>query len=263
MLRRGETGDWVGRFSGHKGAIWRCDIDPTATRLITSSADYTARVWDCVNGQEVRKLDHGQVVRCSLLVPESTQLVTLAYKTIRLWDMRDKDCVSAVNTDRDYKQLVMCQEDAQLVYTRDDTSCISLMEVSTGKILHSRVLTSQLNQLSISHDGMLLLANHNTGITVLCEYSLDVLKEFKISGISYSAIHPSKEIIATSHNDNSICLTEFDTNTLIRTYAGLEASCQIEYSPDGEVIAVGTGNEVYLWPNTPGKKYGLWSGIES
>lgn len=41
MLRKGETGDWVGTFSGHTGAIWTCDIDSGATRLVTASADYT------------------------------------------------------------------------------------------------------------------------------------------------------------------------------------------------------------------------------
>jgi len=40
MMRDSTTGDWIGTWSGHKGAVWSCRLDPAAFLVGTASGEF-------------------------------------------------------------------------------------------------------------------------------------------------------------------------------------------------------------------------------
>lgn len=72
MLRDASTGDWIGTFSGHKGAVWSCRFDPTGCLAGTASGDFSVQVWDAITGSSLYSFPH--MVR-TLICEPSAELI--------------------------------------------------------------------------------------------------------------------------------------------------------------------------------------------
>ncbi|KAH9905480.1 WD40 repeat-like protein [Xylariomycetidae sp. FL2044] len=91
MLRDGQTGDWIGTFIGHKGAVWQARLSPDAATAATASADFSARIWDTHTGELLFSLQHDHIVRAVAYPPDNSDLVaTGGYeKKLRIFDLTE------------------------------------------------------------------------------------------------------------------------------------------------------------------------------
>ncbi|KAL1991725.1 hypothetical protein VTN49DRAFT_5033 [Thermomyces lanuginosus] len=90
MLRDGITGDWIGTFLGHKGAVWQARLSIDANVAATAAADFSAKVWDTHTGECLYTLSHNHIVRAvAFPIQNNPQVLATGgqEKKLRIFDL--------------------------------------------------------------------------------------------------------------------------------------------------------------------------------
>ncbi len=92
MLRNGETGDWIGTFEGHKGAVWSAHLNLRGTHAVTGSADFSACVWNAFTGDLLHTFQHKHIVRAVHFASGSPHILTAGHeKQVKIFDLNRPD----------------------------------------------------------------------------------------------------------------------------------------------------------------------------
>jgi hypothetical protein len=83
-----QTGDKLLELKGHTGTVNDVAVTPDGARIVTGSADRTARIWDARTGAELRRLTgHTRPVNSVAVTPDGARIVTSSEdRTARVWD---------------------------------------------------------------------------------------------------------------------------------------------------------------------------------
>nr|XP_015223505.1 PREDICTED: WD repeat-containing protein 88 isoform X2 [Lepisosteus oculatus] len=96
MLRRTPPAGTCGRIPikvlrGHTDAVSSCSFCFEDSRIVTSSHDRTAKLWDAESGVPLLVFDRGHsapITGCAL-TPDHNRLITASWdKTMKAWDMK-------------------------------------------------------------------------------------------------------------------------------------------------------------------------------
>lgn len=170
MLRDAISGDWIGTFTGHKGAVWSCRLDPQGYLAATASGDFNVKVWDAITGKELHTFSHKHIVKTCEFSQDSRFLATGGHEGIlRIYDLLDvfdakqlglKNTNTNTNTITDATPLMIpqCSEEkikiSKCVWLNDSTV---IAAGSDGKIRFWSVKTSQTdNDITLLSTGVLV-----------------------------------------------------------------------------------------------------------
>jgi len=268
MIRQGETGDWIGTFEGHKGAVWGVDINKDATKAATGAADFTAKVWDAQTGDEELSLVHKHIVKSVHFSSDGAALATGSNdKILRIYDLEQpsEPIVKFEGHTSGIKQVSYYPDNQKLVSCSDDKT-LRLWDTATGNMILKKEFTDSIGGLEISRDGSLITLAVGRKVVFLNANTLELEKEVSVPCAVYSAsLLKEKDIFVCGGEDLKLYKYDYTTGIETENFKGHFGPVHcVRFSPDGELYASGSEDgTLRLWQTEVGKTYGLWKCVDS
>eukprot|EP00898_Chlorokybus_atmophyticus_P000614 jgi/Chlat1/1553/Chrsp122S01808 len=252
MLRNGETGDWIGTFEGHKGAVWGACLDPPAMRAATGSADFSARVWDALAGEELHSFEHKHIVRCVDFAQNSSKLLTGGQeKLIRLFDLErpDAEPQRLEGSPAGIRVAVFHGNDSLVLTAVADTPGINVWDVRTGQRIRTLETKTPPTSLQVA-DGKYLVTADGKEVKFWDASSFALVKAHTMPVTTESAsFFPSKSKFVAAGEDMWVRLFDFNTGQELECNKGHHGPVHaVRFAPTGNSYASGSEDgTIRLW----------------
>ncbi|KAF9920989.1 hypothetical protein FBU30_009026 [Linnemannia zychae] len=269
MLRDGQTGDWIGTFIGHKGAVWSARMSTDVTKAVTASADFTAKVWDTYTGNILASFPHQHIVRGCDFSGDGSRIVTGGMeKKLRIFDLNRDDLagqpILAADGHTSVIRNVVWDGARNMILSSGDDMEIRVWDPRTFNQVHSCKMDGPIASMELSADGEYITSTTGKSVYFWDAQTYTLRKHIKTEyDVSAVSLHPNHtRFVAGGSSDLWVRIYDFDSGRELEVYKGHHGPVHtVSYSPDGELYATGSEDgTIRLWQTTPGKRYGLWQG---
>jgi len=271
-MLRDWTGDWIGTFLGHKGAVWSTKLSPDTSRAVTGSADFTAKVWDTYTGKVLHSFPHNHIVRTVAMAPDASHILTGGNeKKVRIFDLTQPESEplflnrpGGKESHEGMVKSVVWSEPSMGVSAGED-GVIRWWDLRSQEEVRSVTLPDPVLSMELSKATSKLVVTSGRDVSFL-SVAPGQYETFKVTlpyAPSSASLHPvlQDRFVAGSTADPWVRVYDMD-GVEREVYKGHHGPVHcVEYSPDGEMYATGSEDgTIRLWQTIPGKSYGLWQG---
>ncbi|XP_011498271.1 PREDICTED: serine-threonine kinase receptor-associated protein [Ceratosolen solmsi marchali] len=267
MLRQGDTGDWIGTFKGHKGAVWGVALNVDATKAASGAADFNAKVWDAIKGEEIHSFQHEHIVKSVDFSKDSVYLATASKeKIVRVFDLNKPEAEPQIFSGHTsgLRHVSFYENDTLLVSCAEDKT-MRVWDRHNGKEIRNLDFQSVPRSMEVSKDGSIITTTHSNIVTFWDSKELTKLREFTVpTQVNSASLHPDNSVFICGGEDLKMykfdCSTGVEIESLKGHFGPIHCVC---FSPDGELYAsCSEDGTLRLWQTTVGKTYGLWRFVE-
>ncbi|KAI3455363.1 hypothetical protein Pfo_012026 [Paulownia fortunei] len=258
MLRNGETGDWIGTFQGHKGAVWSCCLDKHALRAASASADFSAKLWDALTGDELHSFEHKHIVRACAFSEDTHLLLTGGMeKVLRIFDLNRPDAPprEIEKSPGSVRTIAWLHSDQTILGSCTDMGGVRLWDVRTGTIVRTLETKSSVTSAEVSQDGRYITTADGSTVKFWDANHFGLVKSYDMPCIVESASLEPKYGNRFIAGGEDMWIHVFDFHT------GVEVGCNkghhgpvhcVRFSPGGESYASGSEDgTIRIWQTGP------------
>jgi serine-threonine kinase receptor-associated protein len=260
MVRDGLTGDWIGTFAGHKGAVWSCRMDPKGVLAATASGDFSVKVWDAITGAALWEFPHKHIVKCVDFDHDSKRLATGGHEgLLRIYTLPKDE--PQVIPQHPTKKIVITKcnwlkDNTVLAAGKDGVIRFWDLEKPESPVATLQV-DSEVRDMEISPDETILTVAAGNKVyffnleTKKLVHAYPMPIHFREEG--GASLHPSKTKFVAGGSDLWVRVFDFETGKELETLKGHHGPIRcVRYAPDGKTYATGSEDgTIRLWKTDP------------
>lgn len=194
QVRNGDTGDWIGTFHGHKGAVWSAKIDAlTRTLAATASGDFSARLWCANTGRELVEFKHKHVVKSVDFSVDSLRIGTGCQDgLLRVYDVchtaaSPLELKVVANTSIDgVNKIAWSTVDKDIIFVGKKASVLEKWDVrqdpAAGAVVSTKLpdVTQPVMDFDVRPEHNVILVAAGNRVVALAMDTLDVINSFEM-----------------------------------------------------------------------------------
>jgi serine-threonine kinase receptor-associated protein len=263
MLRNGVTGDWLGTFLGHKGAVWSANLNSKALQAATASADYTAKVWDALSGEELHTWNHGRIVKSINFSRDDKRVLTGAQdKLLRVYDLSKPEAEPQILEGHTQPiKVALWGLEPNTILSGGQDNALRIWDVRTLKEVKSQPFKSNITSVDISLDGKHVVVSYGKEVAFLNAETFDVVKTVHLTvDVNSACLSPDGNYFIVGGTDFWARVYDFNSNKELEILKGHHGPVHcVRFAPDGATFASGSEDgTIRLWQSGDPKNYGLW-----
>ncbi|CDP03398.1 unnamed protein product [Coffea canephora] len=258
MLRNGETGDWIGTFEGHKGAVWSCCLDTNAFRAATGSADFSAKIWDAITGDILHSFEHKHIVRACAFSEDTNFLLTGGVeKVLRIYDLNRPDAPprEVDKSPGSVRTVTWLHSDQTILSSCTDMGGVRLWDVRTGKVVETLETKSPVTSAEVSQDGRYITTADGFSVKFWDANHFGLVKSYNMPcTVESASLEPKYGFkFVAAGEDMWIRVFDFHTGDEIACNKGHHGPVHcVRFAPGGETYASGSEDgTIRIWQTGP------------
>ncbi len=266
-------------LDGHFGTLTTARFSNDGSRILTASADRTAKIFDAYTGTVLQSFEgHGNVVSSAVFSPDEKRVLTTSNdNTVRLWDtetgnllntaygkglrkfffdqakMFGSEKLQFVNQDNErFLDGTFSPDGTEILTTTDNGMVIRWKGTILRPVSYIAMFAAGwMYSVRYNRDGNLALtAGGNYAAHLWSNNSVKSIKEF--SGhqdqVTFAAFSPDEKRIITTSLDKTARIWDIQSEKQLRTLPHDGAVWSARYSPDGRRILTSSADgNVRLW----------------
>eukprot|EP00753_Platysulcus_tardus_P009457 PLAT212.12.p2 GENE.PLAT212.12~~PLAT212.12.p2 ORF type:complete len:335 (-),score=168.74 PLAT212.12:34-1038(-) len=261
MLRNGETGDWVGTFEGHKGAVWSAKLNSTATQAATGSADFTASLWDALTGDLLHTWEeHRHIVKTVAFSNDDKRLLTGGKdKHLRIFSLGEptQEAEVKMKFDSPVRKALFLASDDNLVMTGCDDGKLAVWDVRTSEAVWSTSLSGAVQDIEISRDASRITVAAGNVVSFFSAADFSLLKAHEMAiDVEAASLHPDGSQFVAGGTDLHVRLFDYESGEELRCRKGHHGPVHcLRFNPTGTMYTSGADDAtIRIWRTEEAEK---------